>query len=157
MNKYILLLGVAAVALGSYCAYAGNSATMSVTATIAHDVSLTKVNDIDIYAVVDPAVTSIGEGWCTAGDSNPENYLGMCTAVRGAFTATVPDDEYAAENSFTISPSELTHDTLRINGFSVVTTGTDNEFDVDYQINYSGGAPSAGTHDFGSIMITYHP
>ena len=154
MNKYILLLGVAAVALGSYCAYAGNSATMSVTATIAHDVSLTKVDDIVIYAVVNPAETSVSETWCVAGDSFEYN---SCNGGIGIFTATVPDDEYAAENSFTISPSELTHDTLRINGFSVVTTGTDNEFDVDYQINYSGGAPSAGTHDFGSIMITYHP
>ncbi|MBR1648192.1 MAG: hypothetical protein IJ689_01165 [Alphaproteobacteria bacterium] len=157
MNKYILMLGVAGIALGSYHAYASNSATMSVTATIAHDVSLTVTRDITISAVVDPAVTSVSGTWCIAEDTNPENIVGVCTADPGLFTATVPDDQYAAENSFTISPSELTHDTLRIGSFYLDPTNTDNEFKVKYILTYSGGAPSAGTHNFGNITITYHP
>ena len=52
MNKYILMLGVAGVALGSYCAYAGNSATMTVTATIAHDVSLKVEQDLSYNLVI---------------------------------------------------------------------------------------------------------
>ena len=154
MKNYILLIGVAGLALGSYHAYAGNSATMSVTATIAHDVSLTKVDDIVIYAVVNPAETSVSETWCVAGDSFEYN---SCNGGIGIFTATVPDDEYAAENSFTISPSELTHDTLRVFNFSINPSVTDNEFEITYQLSYSGGAPSAGTHNFGNITITYHP
>ena len=156
MKNYILILGIAGVALGSYCACAGNSATMSVTATIAHDLSLTVTRDITISAVVDPAVTSVSATWCVAGDNNP-NELGFCKADYGLFTATVPNDYYTADNSFTISPSELTHDTLRVYNFGVGTTGTDNEFNVGYMMSYSGGAPSAGTHNFGNITITYHP
>ncbi|MBR1649406.1 MAG: hypothetical protein IJ689_07425, partial [Alphaproteobacteria bacterium] len=56
MNKYILMLGVAAVALASYCAYANNSATMNVTATIAHDVSLNVTQDIELGTItIDPS------------------------------------------------------------------------------------------------------
>ena len=155
MNKYILMLGVAGVALGSYAAYAGNSATMNVTATIAHDVSLTVTQDITISAVVNPAETSVEDSWCATGDSFA--YDNNCDAGFGVFTATVPDYEYAAENSFTISPSELTHDTLRVFNFSINPSVTDNEFEITYQMSYSGGAPSAGTHNFGNITITYHP
>ncbi|MBR1648584.1 MAG: hypothetical protein IJ689_03180 [Alphaproteobacteria bacterium] len=56
MNKYILMLGVAAVSIGSYCAHADNSATMTVTAIVTHDVSLTNVNDIDLGTItINPA------------------------------------------------------------------------------------------------------
>ncbi|MBR1648340.1 MAG: hypothetical protein IJ689_01915 [Alphaproteobacteria bacterium] len=151
MNKYILLLGIAAVSIGSYCAYAGNSATMTVTATIAHDVSLSVTEDITISAVVNPAVTSVSETWCVAGD-NIANGQG-CTAYSGLFTATVPD----GYDGFTISPSELTHDTLRIHDFNCGPTGRPNEFDIGYSLTYSGGAPSDGDHDFGNITITYNP
>ena len=155
MNKYILMLGVAGVSIGSYCAMASNSATMNVTATIAHDVSLSVTEDITISAVVNPAVTSVGEGWCAAGDSIARD--NECDASIGVFTATVPDGEYAADNSFIISPRELTHDTLRVHSFNMFYIDTTNTFDVTYAMTYSGGAPSAGTHNFGNITITYHP
>ncbi|MBR1648113.1 MAG: hypothetical protein IJ689_00770, partial [Alphaproteobacteria bacterium] len=57
MNKYILLLGIAGVALGSYAAYASNSATMTVTATIAHDVSLSVTRNISWTMTIDPSQT----------------------------------------------------------------------------------------------------
>ncbi|MBR1649178.1 MAG: hypothetical protein IJ689_06250 [Alphaproteobacteria bacterium] len=158
MKNYILMLGVAGVALGSYAAMASNSATMTVTATIAHDVSLTVTRDITISAVVNPAVTSVSESWCISGDDNPENEVGYCISNWGLFTATVPDDYYAiTNNKFTISPSELTHDTLKIQYFAVGDTSTKNQFQVGGNLTYSGGAPSAGTHNFGNITITYHP
>ena len=63
MNKYILLLGVAGVALGSYAAYADNSATMTVTAKIEHDVSLSvEGNTMDFGTIyIDPSNTEGGE------------------------------------------------------------------------------------------------
>ena len=63
MKNYILMLGVAGVALGSYCAYAGNSATMTVTATIAHDVSLSVTHDVNIGTItINPSVNSNNPG-----------------------------------------------------------------------------------------------
>ena len=59
MNKYILLLGITGVALGSYCAYADNSATMTVTATIEHDVSLSIIRDLNLGTItLDPTARS---------------------------------------------------------------------------------------------------
>ena len=59
MKNYILMLGVAGVALGSYCAYASNSATMTVTATIAHDVSLSVTQNLDIGTItINPSLNN---------------------------------------------------------------------------------------------------
>ncbi|MBQ8677607.1 MAG: hypothetical protein IJ529_03985 [Alphaproteobacteria bacterium] len=58
MKNYILMLGVAGVAFGSYCAYADNEATMTVTATINHDVSLSVTQDLNIGTItINPAST----------------------------------------------------------------------------------------------------
>ncbi|MBR1648477.1 MAG: hypothetical protein IJ689_02635 [Alphaproteobacteria bacterium] len=96
MKNYILMLGIAGVALGSYCAYAGNSATMTVTATIAHDVSLTKTGDISLGTItINPSVAEATE-W----SYNDSGVLGVAygdaivtadNATIGTFTANVPD------------------------------------------------------------------
>ncbi|MBR1649136.1 MAG: hypothetical protein IJ689_06025 [Alphaproteobacteria bacterium] len=94
MNKYILLLGIAGVALGSYHAYAGNSATMTVTATIAHDVSLSVTQDLDLGTItVNPAATEesscsyteTGVVTCNQGDA----FVSASNATVGAFTANI--------------------------------------------------------------------
>ncbi|MBQ8677339.1 MAG: hypothetical protein IJ529_02580 [Alphaproteobacteria bacterium] len=93
MHKYILMLGVAGVALGSYAAYAGNSATMTVTATIAHDVSLNVTHALEFGSiVVDPSQSN---GWFTVNADETVNKSGGIISVTGislgTFTANVPD------------------------------------------------------------------
>ncbi|MBR1648541.1 MAG: hypothetical protein IJ689_02965 [Alphaproteobacteria bacterium] len=97
MKKYILMLGVAGVLIGSYCAYAGNTATMTVTATIAHDVSLSVTHDLNMGTItVNPGADwSVGEelyinpdGTLDAETDNIISYSGFSA---GTFTANVPD------------------------------------------------------------------
>ncbi|MBR1648425.1 MAG: hypothetical protein IJ689_02370 [Alphaproteobacteria bacterium] len=97
MNKYILMLGVAGVAFGSYAAYAGNSATMTVTATIAHDVSLTKTGDINLGTItINPAYTGDDTNWSYS-DSGVINLnsqgaiVSADNATVGTFTANIPN------------------------------------------------------------------
>ena len=98
MNKYILLLGVAGVAFGSYCAYAGNSATMTVTATIAHYVSLSVTQDIELGTInLNPA--SMGGtywGYNSSGVYSKSYGNGIVSAPNatvGAFSANIPNPE----------------------------------------------------------------
>ena len=98
MNKYILMLGVAGVALGSYCAYAGNSATMTVTATIAHDVSLTKTGDINMGTItINPAYAGTDTEWYyNAGVPSYDTGYAVVSADNatiGTFTANIPNPE----------------------------------------------------------------
>ncbi|MBQ8677521.1 MAG: hypothetical protein IJ529_03520 [Alphaproteobacteria bacterium] len=98
MNKYILMLGVAGVSIGSYCAYAGNSATMTVSATITHDVSLSVDHDLNMGTItVNP-----GADWDLGGQvsfaldgtgmsSISENITAYSGFSIGTFTANVPD------------------------------------------------------------------
>ncbi|MBR1649143.1 MAG: hypothetical protein IJ689_06065 [Alphaproteobacteria bacterium] len=98
MNKYILMLGIAAVSIGSYCAYAGNSATMTVTATIAHDVSLSVTQDIDLGTItINPAYTGTDTMW-TYSESGVISYtsrqgaiVSAPNATVGTFTANIPN------------------------------------------------------------------
>ena len=95
MKKYILLIGVAGVALGSYCAYAGNSATMTVTATIAHDVSLTKTGDINLGTItINPAYAGAvkwdyNESGTASVTSGADGIVSIDTATFGTFTANI--------------------------------------------------------------------
>ncbi|MBR1648158.1 MAG: hypothetical protein IJ689_00995 [Alphaproteobacteria bacterium] len=83
MNKYFLMLGVATVALGSYCAYATNSATMTVTATIAHDVSLSVGQPLSFGTVtINP---SIAEGNIA---------VGIVQATFDGGVLSITDDQY---------------------------------------------------------------
>ncbi|MBR1648416.1 MAG: hypothetical protein IJ689_02325 [Alphaproteobacteria bacterium] len=106
MNKYILMLGVAGVALGSYCAYASNSATMTVTATIAHDVSLVATSPLNMGTLtIDPSdatgsyINLNGDG--TTG-SKGGGIISLTGFSAGTFTANVPDsckvDDVIAHN-----------------------------------------------------------
>ncbi|MBR1648660.1 MAG: hypothetical protein IJ689_03575 [Alphaproteobacteria bacterium] len=95
MKNYILLVGTAAVALGSYAAYAGNSATMTVTATIAHDVSLTKTRDISLGTItVNPAYTGTDTEWNYSDSGvisfyNQGAIVSAPNATIGIFTANI--------------------------------------------------------------------
>ena len=113
MNKYILLTAVAGVALGSYAAYAGNSATMTVTATIAHDVSLSVTHDLNMGTVtVNPAGFAEGGQIYIAPNgtfySKTDNIISYSGFSIGTFTANVPDsckvDGVAFDNGGTIHP-----------------------------------------------------
>ncbi|MBR1648229.1 MAG: hypothetical protein IJ689_01350 [Alphaproteobacteria bacterium] len=162
MNKYILMLGIAGIALGSYTAYANNEATMTVTATIAHDVSLTKVDDIHFDMTVNPAVTSLEDGRLFPGDPYaPENSgVTAFSGNVGTFRGNIPNPDDAVENSkFTFSPDTLTSSTLSVSfwdGCITYNSGT-SLFEVNPMISYHNGAPGAGDHNFGSVLITYHP
>ena len=93
------MLGVAGVALGSYVAYAGNSATMTVTATIAHDVSLNVDHDLNMGTItVNPGADwSLGGGVDFSLDgtgtvtSKTSNIISVTGFSAGTFTANVPD------------------------------------------------------------------
>ncbi|MBR1648870.1 MAG: hypothetical protein IJ689_04650 [Alphaproteobacteria bacterium] len=151
MNKYILLLGVAGVALGSYCAYASNSATMTVTATIVHDVSLTLGESLSFgNLTINPSETSGGIAF-----RNPTevDYGGGVMAVRdyhiGTFTANVPNPSQRTGLSVT--------DNNDMAGFVVGNLGIEhksgNQFEVGGSIDYSS-VPSEGEHS-GTITISY--
>lgn len=92
------MLGVAGLAFGSYCAYADNSATMTVTATIAHDVSLKTTGDINLGTItVNPAYT----GWTDwqYSDSGVVSYINKGAIISapditvGTFTANISNPE----------------------------------------------------------------
>ncbi|MBR1648914.1 MAG: hypothetical protein IJ689_04880 [Alphaproteobacteria bacterium] len=104
MKNYILLLGIAAVSIGSYCAYAGNSATMTVTATIAHDVSLTlEGNTMDFGTIyIDPSNTE--GGYISYGESgeitHQDAYFVSASPVTPInFTANIPHPEACQNHS----------------------------------------------------------
>ncbi|MBR1648837.1 MAG: hypothetical protein IJ689_04485 [Alphaproteobacteria bacterium] len=97
MNKYILMLGVAAVSIGSYCAYAGNSATMTVTATIAHDVSLNVTQDVELGTItINPAYNGRDTDWSYSDSGIVDYYtqgaiVSADDATVGTFTANIPN------------------------------------------------------------------
>ncbi|MBQ8677383.1 MAG: hypothetical protein IJ529_02800 [Alphaproteobacteria bacterium] len=150
MNKYILLLGVAGVALGSYCAYAGNSATMTVTATINHDVSLTKVEDMTFDATINPAQENGQIATCELND----DYVIDDGTNTGQIRANIPNYDTSL---LAISPAALTEGNLRATDFVIEHDSNDDSYVVCGTLYWTGGAPSAGTHNFGNITITYHP
>ncbi|MBR1648367.1 MAG: hypothetical protein IJ689_02070 [Alphaproteobacteria bacterium] len=97
MKNYILLIGVAAVALGSYCAYAGNQDTMNVGVTIVHDVSLTKTRDINLGTItLNPDANSNGMtmwNYNSSGEYIARSGNGIVSAddaTVGIFTANIP-------------------------------------------------------------------
>ena len=97
MKNYILMLGIAGVALGSYCAYAGNSATMTVTATIAHDVSLTKTSDINLGTItINPGYMDYDTQWTYSDSGIPsftsgKGIVSLSNQTVGTFTANIPN------------------------------------------------------------------
>ncbi|MBR1649398.1 MAG: hypothetical protein IJ689_07380 [Alphaproteobacteria bacterium] len=97
MKNYILLLGIAGVALGSYCAYAGNSATMTVTATIAHDVSLTGTGNISLGTItINPGYMDSDTEWSYSDSGIPsieagKGIVSLSNQTVGTFTANIPN------------------------------------------------------------------
>ncbi|MBR1648815.1 MAG: hypothetical protein IJ689_04365 [Alphaproteobacteria bacterium] len=137
MKNYILMLGVAGVALGSYCAYAGNSATMTVTATIAHDVSLTKTQDLSLGTItINPAYDG-SLTWGYDDDSgvlynDNEGDLTLTNYSAGTFTANIPNP--SACTGITNSCGGLTV----TNGITNIFGGSDDSNFCYFAIKYSG-------------------
>ena len=171
MKNYILLLGVAGVALGSYAAYAGNSATMTVTATIAHDVSLTKTGDINLGTItIDPAYT--GFSLWNYSDSGVIRYteqgaiVSAPNATVGTFTANIPNPSACNTASDSCGGlSFLDHITEGIFGEKyagnyckviIKYSGNDNIFKVypDYCQMYRPDKTSVGSHS-ATLTIQY--
>ncbi|MBR1649038.1 MAG: hypothetical protein IJ689_05510 [Alphaproteobacteria bacterium] len=135
MKNYILMLGVAGVVLGSYCAYAGNSATMTVTATIAHDVSLSVTQDIDLGTItINPAYTEDITRWGYS-DSGAISYtnkgaiVSAPNATVGTFTANIANPSACNGTSNACGGLSLTGNYGSANGFT-------NDFICFYQIKY---------------------
>ena len=167
MNKYILLLGIAGVALGSYAAYASNSATMTVTATIAHDVSLSVTRNISWTMTIDPSQTwgdvdcpgdvdgceiedsggvisgSMTAGRFTANIPNPHNYENVLSFEENDswYDLIIGSDEYG--NDFHTS-MQIDH----VSGYEFAVTG---------MAAYNGVVPAPKVYDFGSVTIQYTP
>ena len=93
------MLGVAAVSIGSYAAYAGNSATMTVTATIEHDVQLGSVTNLSLGTItINPAYDDeLGDTFWEYSDSGVISYankgaiVSASNATVGIFTANIPN------------------------------------------------------------------
>ncbi|MBR1649042.1 MAG: hypothetical protein IJ689_05530 [Alphaproteobacteria bacterium] len=136
MNKYILLLGVAGVALGSYCAYAGNSATITVTATIAHDVSLSVTQDLNIGTItINPAnIYTYGEVNYNLDGTVKNQHGAVITATAatpGIFTANIANPSACDGSSDTCGDLSIPN---RISSF--LGTASLNHNGCDFVINY---------------------
>ncbi|MBR1648947.1 MAG: hypothetical protein IJ689_05045 [Alphaproteobacteria bacterium] len=164
MNKYILMLGVAAVSIGSYCAMASNSATMTVTATIAHDVSLTVTKDYNVGTItINPAYT---EGaYCVSSDSDysPCNGVGGIISITGTqwgrFTANVADsckDNVDVYDCFNATPTSLNFGGITLGNYNFgYVSGNTFEFwygDIEYDENT---VPTSGDYS-SEITINYY-
>ncbi|MBR1649031.1 MAG: hypothetical protein IJ689_05475 [Alphaproteobacteria bacterium] len=167
MKNYILLFGVAGVALGSYCAYAGNSATMTVTATIAHDVSLTVGDPINLGTItINPSNSnggsvSISETGVVGTPSG--GIMSLTGFTPGTFTANVPD---SCKVSGIAPSSEAVHPCFKISdnfgfgslrpGAPYVTYVSGNQFRVHYnQLTYEGRVPAEDDYSK-NITIEYY-
>ncbi|MBR1649349.1 MAG: hypothetical protein IJ689_07125 [Alphaproteobacteria bacterium] len=146
MNKYILMLGVAGVALGSYCAYAGNSATMTVTATIAHDVSLTVTQDIDLGTItINPAYTEDDTDW-EYSDSGVIMYnsqgaiVSASNATVGTFTANIPNPSACNTDASTCEGLSLRNGSSAAIGN--LFGGDNNSNECSFTMKYSGSGNS---------------
>ncbi|MBR1648426.1 MAG: hypothetical protein IJ689_02380 [Alphaproteobacteria bacterium] len=177
MKNYILMLGVAGVAFGTYAAYADNSATMTVTATIAHDVSLTVTQDIDFGTItINPGYTG-STSWQYSYESGAVEYIDQGAIVSadditfGTFTANIPNPSACnmpndACGGLDVSGNE--GDTIynlfggsdNSNYCYIHTkyTGSDHNFimSADYCAIYDISKVTTGSHT-GTVTISYTP
>ncbi|MBR1648041.1 MAG: hypothetical protein IJ689_00395 [Alphaproteobacteria bacterium] len=168
MNKYILMLGVAGVVLGSYAAYAGNSATMTVTATIAHDVSLNVTRNISWTMTIDPSQTYGDIDWIGENDGceveNNGDGIISASMTAGRFTANIPNpanyrnvlsfEESYAWNDLVINSNEYGNKfVIQL----VIDHVSGYEFAVAGLLHYDGVVPAPKVYDFGSVTIQYTP
>ncbi|MBR1648207.1 MAG: hypothetical protein IJ689_01240 [Alphaproteobacteria bacterium] len=162
MNKYILMLGVAALSLAAYAVRAGNSDTMTVSATIAHDVNLSVSTNMSFALTVDPSKTT---GWYQTGATPTADGTGVLLAqsssTRGVFSATTPSGYSVSK--FTITPATLTGDVdshVTVGNFAVVAGATASgttTYYVDGKLSYTASPKASTDYDFGSVTITYVP
>ncbi|MBR1648172.1 MAG: hypothetical protein IJ689_01065 [Alphaproteobacteria bacterium] len=142
MKNYILMLGIAAVSIGSYCAYAGNSATMTVTATIAHDVSLTKTGDISLGTItINPSATEETE-WSYNDSGVPSVDYGDAlvtadNATIGTFTANIPNPS-ACDAPIDYCGGLKVEGNDGSNGILNIFGGSDNTSICNFALKYSG-------------------
>ena len=143
------MLGIAGVALGSYAAYAGNSATMTVTATIAHDVSLRVIQDLNLGTItINP---SIPYGYFTLDDyvfNLDGGVISVTGASSGIYTANTND-----MNNFGYAVSM--DEPLYIDEVISDYADTPNTFYVGLSLAYDE-VPAEGSYE-GEIEITYYP
>ncbi|MBR1648594.1 MAG: hypothetical protein IJ689_03235 [Alphaproteobacteria bacterium] len=166
MNKYILLIGIAGVALGSYCAYAGTTATMNVKAKIVHEVNVDNVIPINFALMVNPAEDG---GSYTTGETPTSSggvLLAQSTSTRGSFTAATPSGYDVSK--FEIDTSGIKTSSLdsriKVDNFKITAGNTASNrttYYVDATLSYTGTNPKAtankAEHDFGTLKITYKP
>ncbi|MBR1649113.1 MAG: hypothetical protein IJ689_05900 [Alphaproteobacteria bacterium] len=156
MKNYILMLGVAGVALGSYCAYAGNSATMTVTATIAHEVNIRNISHINLGTItIDPSADSGFHAaeescaWASIGEGN--SIKSISGSPCGYFTA---DFSGTCSNNFSVTPATVDWNNLQFQ-FFVLDTDTTGRCKVATEIELSDDSvPAPGTYN-GSLTIDY--
>ncbi|MBR1649312.1 MAG: hypothetical protein IJ689_06940 [Alphaproteobacteria bacterium] len=172
MNKYILMLGVTGVSIGSYAAYAGNSATMTVTATINHDVSLSVTQDLDLGTItINPAYEMDETEWSYS-DTGAISLdlqgaiISAPDATVGTFTANIPNPSACNTASDSCGGlSFLDHITEGIFGEKyagnyckviIKYSGNDNIFKVypDYCQMYRPDKTSVGSHS-ATLTIQY--
>ena len=176
MKNYILLIGIAGVALGSYCAYAGNSATMTVTATIAHDVSLSVTQDMDLGIItINPAYTGNDTYWSYTETGQAHlNSSGVISADQltfGVITANIANPEDCNGINFPCGGLDLTG-----NYYDYITNifgGSENGNRCFFIIKYAGigneflvypdectiddmSSVTPGSHS-GTLTISYRP
>ena len=168
MKNYILLLGVAGVVLGSYHAYADNDATMTVTATIAHDVNLGSVTDLNIGTItVNPSETNNGEIYYNLDGTFKGKYgdgvTAATSATPGTFTANIANPSACTGTSNTCGGLSVTGRVYGYNGVDgdnctlVIVHDSENKFKVVPTACYYGGADrmAAGTYEK-TITINYN-
>ncbi|MBR1648587.1 MAG: hypothetical protein IJ689_03200 [Alphaproteobacteria bacterium] len=152
MNKYILLTAIAGVAFASYCAYADNEATMTVTATVIHDVSLEKFGgNPNILLLINPAQTS-GSLDCIE-EITTGGVMENSLCDHFGFYANTPN--YAATR-LSVTPASKTVGTMTLNNWRITGSG-DGDFYAHPVLSYTGGAPADGEHSFGEFTISYTP
>ena len=168
MKKYILMLGVAAVSIGSYCAYAGNTATMTVTATIAHDVSLVATSPLNMGTLtIDPSDTEGGGIEISSNGSIDykwgDGIISFTGFSAGTFTANVPDsckvDGVATDMNdvhpcFRVDHSLNFGNTYLIEPYVEYISGNTFKFQYDFWQYNEGDVPTSGDYS-GSVTIKY--
>ncbi|MBR1647980.1 MAG: hypothetical protein IJ689_00080 [Alphaproteobacteria bacterium] len=144
MKNYILMLGIAGVALGTYAAYAGNSATMTVTATIEHDVSLSVTQNLSLGTItINPAYTATDIIWhySDSGIYSLDNHtlvdsiVSADNATVGTFTANIPNPS-ACDGTGDVCGG------LRVTQVTNLFGGNDNSNACNSALKYSGSRSS---------------
>ncbi|MBR1648797.1 MAG: hypothetical protein IJ689_04275 [Alphaproteobacteria bacterium] len=168
MKNYILMLGIAGVAFGSYAAYAGNSATMTITVRIEHDVSLTlEGNTMDFGTIyIDPSNSDGGKVLYNESGAitRQDDYIVSASPVTPInFTANIPNPSACNNASTGCGGLSLSNDGKAYLGrFShcglyIKYTGTENKFKLrptGCVFDYPDEVPLGDYSD--TITITYN-